>query len=180
VAGPNNFLGQTEAKARYSLVQSLARIWLQQNRIHRSYLEELLPRPPWRIDPAPSHSLPRPPPSPGRHGHDRQGPSGSPRAWCRLRTHIACLSCLQSRSGVRGLSKGGFPRGLKPGQRQGRITSPFFLSPFIGAQNRSLEPLRPCLQRVTPVLDETILPSDLRLLTSDLRSLSSSPVVHLL
>ena len=42
VAGPNNFLGQTEAKARYSLVQSLARIWLQQNRIHRSYLEELL------------------------------------------------------------------------------------------------------------------------------------------
>ena len=44
VAGPNNFLGQTEAKARYSLVQSLARIWLQQNRIHRSYLEELLGR----------------------------------------------------------------------------------------------------------------------------------------
>ena len=43
VAGPSNFLGQTEAKARYSLVQSLARIWLQQNRIHRSYLEELLP-----------------------------------------------------------------------------------------------------------------------------------------
>ena len=42
VAGPNNFLGQTEAKARYSLVQSLTRIWLQQNRIHRSYLEELL------------------------------------------------------------------------------------------------------------------------------------------
>ena len=42
VAGPNNFLGQTEAKARYSLVQSLARIWLQQNMIHRSYLEELL------------------------------------------------------------------------------------------------------------------------------------------
>ncbi len=42
VAGPNNFLGQTEAKARYSLVQSLARIWLQQNKIHRSYLEELL------------------------------------------------------------------------------------------------------------------------------------------
>jgi len=44
VAGPSNFLGQTEAKARYSLVQSLARIWLQQNRIHRSYLEELLHR----------------------------------------------------------------------------------------------------------------------------------------
>jgi len=44
MAGPNNFLGQTEAKARYSLVQSLARIWLQQNRIHRSYLEELLDR----------------------------------------------------------------------------------------------------------------------------------------
>ena len=44
VAGPSNFLGQTEAKARYSLVQSLARIWLQQNRIHRSYLEELLGR----------------------------------------------------------------------------------------------------------------------------------------
>jgi len=44
VAGPNNFLGQTEAKARYSLLQSLARIWLQQNRIHRSYLEELLSR----------------------------------------------------------------------------------------------------------------------------------------
>ena len=43
VAGPSNFLGQTEAKARCSLVQSLARIWLQQNRIHRSYLEELLP-----------------------------------------------------------------------------------------------------------------------------------------
>lgn len=42
VAGPNNFLGQTEAKARYSLLQSLARIWLQQNRIHGSYLEELL------------------------------------------------------------------------------------------------------------------------------------------
>ena len=42
VAGPNNFLGQTEAKARYSLLQSLARIWLQQNGIHRSYLEELL------------------------------------------------------------------------------------------------------------------------------------------
>ena len=42
VAGPNNSLGQTEAKARYSLVQSLARIRLQQNRIHRSYLEELL------------------------------------------------------------------------------------------------------------------------------------------
>jgi len=63
VAGPSNFLGQTEAKARYSLLQSLARIWLQQNRIHRSYLEELLPssalsRSPSRFAPCASRSSP--------------------------------------------------------------------------------------------------------------------------
>ena len=57
VAGPNNFLGQTEAKARYSLVQSLARIWLQQNRIHRSYLEELLGRCPGQVRMTPLASL---------------------------------------------------------------------------------------------------------------------------